>query len=237
MNDENTAVNSQSQGSFESPGTNDSNFHFDDAARDSLHRLIRIRRDIRHFKTGSNIDSTTVKKLLDAAYHAPSVGLMQPWRIIRIQDSVLRMAIGKIVETEVSATAQALGARQNEFLRLKVEGIRDCAELWVVVIAPDDGTIFGRRTLPKEMALCSVACAIQNVWLAARVEHLGMGWVSMFEPAALIDLLDLPKNAQPLAILCIGPVEHFYEMPMLVQELWRDKQPLNDLTFTDRWPT
>jgi len=235
MNDESTELSSQLRDSFGNQETNESNFHFDDDTRDSLHRLIRVRRDMRHFKSDSHIDSTTIKKLLDAAHHAPSVGLMQPWRIIRIQDPMQRMAIGKVVETEVSETAIAMGTRQNEFLRLKVEGIRDCAELWVVVIAPDDGTVFGRRTLPKEMALCSVACAIQNIWLAARVEHLGLGWVSMFEPTALAHLLNLPQNAQPLAILCIGPVEYFYEYPMLVQEMWRNQQSLNDLIFTDRW--
>ena len=121
-------------------------------------------------------------------------------------------------------------------MQLKVEGIKECAELLVVVLAPDDGTVFGRRTMPQEMALCSVACAIQNLWLAARVENLGMGWVSMFDPAALASLLQLPDTAQPVAVLCLGPVPDFYEAPMLELEDWRHGRSLDELLLTNHWP-
>jgi 5,6-dimethylbenzimidazole synthase len=96
-----------------------------------------------------------------------------------------------------------------EFLRLKLEGIRDCAELIAVVQAPDDGAVLGRRTLPTEMALWSTACGIQNMWLAARVENLGLGWVSLFDPAELADVLKCPAGALPIALLCLGPVAEF----------------------------
>src|SRR5690606_21781374 len=117
-----------------------------------------------------------------AAHQAPSVGLMQPWRFIRITRSELRTAIAELVEQERLLTAEALAERGSEFMQLKIEGIQDCAELLVVALMEGrEAHVFGRRTLP-EMDLASAACAIQNLWLAARGEGLGMGWVSLFDP-------------------------------------------------------
>lgn len=208
---------------------------FSDAERDSLYRLIAARRDMRHFRPGARIDAATLQRLLQAAHQAPSVGLMQPWRFIRIADASLREAIAQQVDSERLKTAEALGERGREFLRLKVDGIRDCAELIAVVLAPDDGTLFGRRTMPREMALCSAACAVQNLWLAARAENLGLGWVSLFDPAALGALLQAPEGAQPIALLCLGPVPAFYAAPMLEQAGWRQGRPLQAHVSTDRW--
>jgi 5,6-dimethylbenzimidazole synthase len=108
----------------------------------------------------------------------------------------------------------------------------------VLVVALMDGRdryVFGRRTLP-EMDVASAACAIQNVWLTARVEGLGMGWVSIFDPAALADLLGMPPGARPLAILCLGYVDGFYERPMLEAEGWDARRDLADLVGENRWP-
>jgi 5,6-dimethylbenzimidazole synthase len=207
---------------------------FSAADRDAVYRVIAERRDMRHFVAGSRVSEATLARLLSAAHQAPSVGLMQPWRFIRITDAGLRGRIATLVEAERTATSHILGSRAAEFLRLKVDGVRECAELLVVALAPDDGTVFGRRTLP-EMDLASAACAIQNLWLAARAENLGMGWVSMFDPAALSALLELPEAARPMAILCLGPVASFYPEPMLVQENWRPAQPLSAMVFADRW--
>jgi 5,6-dimethylbenzimidazole synthase len=160
---------------------------------------------------------------------------MQPWRFIRVRRTEVRAAIAALVDEERMATAQAMGEREAEFLRLKVEGIRECAELLVAVLAPDDGTIFGRRTMPQQMALCSVACAIQNLWLAARAENLGMGWVSLFDPEKLAQLLGCPQQAQPIALLCLGPVREFYARPMLEQLNWRQGRPLRELLMEDGW--
>lgn len=204
--------------------------------RKLLYRVIGARRDMRHFTPGSVVDEATVGRILAAAHRAPSVGLMQPWRFIRIRSTSLREEIARLVEAERLATAEVLGARKEEFLGLKVEGVRECAELIAVVQAPEDGTRFGRRTMPEEMALCSVACAIENLWLAARVENLGVGWVSLFEPAALGNLLNLPPGAKPRALLCLGPVDDFYAEPMLAQEGWRQPEPLTSFVFEDRWP-
>jgi len=208
---------------------------FTEQDQDSLYRIIQARRDMRHFVPDTHVPEDVLQRLLQAAHAAPSVGLMQPWRFIHIKNKTLRKSISQLVTTERLLTSEALDSRKDEFLRLKVEGIRDCAELMVVVQAPDDGTVFGRRTLAKEMPLCSTACAIQNLWLAARAENLGMGWVSFFDPNELGKLLHCPDDALPIALLCIGPVKEFYEEPMLQQEHWRQARPLSEFIFTDHW--
>jgi 5,6-dimethylbenzimidazole synthase len=121
-------------------------------------------------------------------------------------------------------------------MKLKVEGMLECGEL--LVIALMDGRekhIFGRRTLP-EMDLASVACAIQNMWLAARAEGLGMGWVSLFEVEPVCALLKIPPGARPVAMLCVGHVEQFYPEPMLESERWAQRMPLADCVSENGWP-
>ncbi|WHS58977.1 5,6-dimethylbenzimidazole synthase [Pseudomonas sp. G2-4] len=207
---------------------------FPQAERDAVYRAIAERRDMRHF-SGGTVEPALLHRLLEAAHQAPSVGLMQPWRFIRISDRALRGSIQQLVEEERIRTAEALGERSDEFMKLKVEGINDCAEVLVAALMEDrERHIFGRRTLP-EMDLASLSCAIQNLWLAARVEGLGMGWVSLFEPQALADLLGLPAGAKPLAILCLGPVEGFYPAPMLALEGWAQPRSLNELLYENHW--
>ena len=203
-------------------------------ARAAVYRAILERRDMRHFSGGS-VDPATLRRLLSAAHHAPSVGFMQPWRFIRVQDRGLRLQLQAAVERERLETARALGQREEEFMRLKVEGLLESAELLAVCLA--DGRerhVFGRRTLPQ-MDLASASCAIQNLWLAARAEGLGMGWVSLFDPAEVAALLGLPPGAEPIALLCLGPVHEFYEQPMLQQQGWARRQPLGELVFDERW--
>lgn len=207
---------------------------FCDTEREAVYRAIAERRDMRHFRPDP-VDPSVLQRLLEAAHQAPSVGLMQPWRFLRITDPALRQAIQGLVEEERQRTAEALNTRAEEFLRLKVEGIRDCGELLVAALM--DGRephVFGRRTLP-EMDLASVSCAIQNLWLAARAEGLGMGWVSIFDPVALARLLAMPDGAKPVAILCLGHVETFYPAPMLALEGWAQPRPLEELTFANTW--
>lgn len=207
---------------------------FTEAERAAVYRAIGERRDMRHFIQGE-VAPELLARLLQAAHQAPSVGLMQPWRFIRITDRTLRQRIQGLVEDERVRTAQALGERSDEFMQLKVEGINDCAELLVAALMDDrEKHIFGRRTLP-EMDLASLSCAIQNLWLAARAEGLGMGWVSLFEPAALAALLGMPAGAKPLAILCLGPVQAFYPAPMLALEGWTTVRPLSDMLFENQW--
>ncbi|AOE84366.1 5,6-dimethylbenzimidazole synthase [Pseudomonas sp. TCU-HL1] len=202
--------------------------------RAAVYRAIAERRDMRHF-CGGEVAPDLLARLLEAAHHAPSVGLMQPWRFIRITAKALREAIQALVEAERVRTADALGERSDEFMKLKVEGIRDCAELLVAALMDGrEAHVFGRRTLP-EMDLASLSCAVQNLWLAARAEGLGMGWVSLFDPLALADLLGMPAGSKPMAVLCLGPVEAFYPAPMLALEGWAQPRPLADLVFENQW--
>jgi 5,6-dimethylbenzimidazole synthase len=204
------------------------------AERAAIYRAIGERRDMRHFAGGS-VAPELLARLLAAAHQAPSVGLMQPWRFIRISQRELRGQIQALVEEERVRTAEALGERSDEFMKLKVEGISDCAEVLVAALMDNrESHIFGRRTLP-EMDLASLACAIQNLWLAARAEGLGLGWVSLFEPQALAALLGMPAGAKPVAVLCLGPVSAFYAQPMLVQENWAEERPLSDMLFENQW--
>ena len=221
-------------GLIEGPAiTDDLHFSADEAA--AVYRAVALRRDMRHFRPDP-VPPEVLDRLLQAAHLAPSVGYMQPWRFIRVTDPDLRARVHAVVEAERQRTADELGQRRSEFLRLKVEGILDCGA--VLVVALMDGReryVFGRRTLP-EMDVASAACAIQNVWLTARVEGLGMGWVSIFDPDELAALLGMPEGAKPLAILCLGYVDEFYERPMLEQEGWDRRRDIADLVGENRWP-
>ena len=207
---------------------------YPDGDRAAVYRVIRERRDMRHFRRGA-IDPAVLRRLLEAAHLAPSVGYMQPWRFIRITDPALRRAIHAQVRAECEATAEACGSRADEVRRLKLEGILECGELLVAALADGrENYVLGRRTLP-EMDLCSVACAIQNLWLAARAEGLGMGWVSLFEPDELARLLNLPEGARPVAVLCLGHVEAFYPEPLLETVGWDTRRAMDETVFENGW--
>lgn len=214
---------------------------YSDADIAAVYRVIAERRDMRHFLP-THIDAEILTRILQAAHQAPSVGLMQPWRFIRITDADIRKSIHQLVDEERINTAKAIGEYENttrmaEFLRLKVEGILDCGELLVVTLCDKrEGHIFGRRTLP-EMDLASVSCAIQNMWLAARAEGLGMGWVSLFDPVKLGALLNIPSDAKPIAVLCLGHVNTFYKEPMLIETGWRQAKHLAEMVMENQWNT
>jgi len=207
---------------------------FSDEQIEGVYRAIRERRDIRHF-TAEPLEPGQLLRFIAAAHNGPSVGLMQPWRFIRIASAELRAQIHAHVNEERIQTAQALGKRAEEFMQLKVEGILTCAEVLVVgLIDKRDNFVFGRRTMP-EMDLASAACALQNFWLAARAEGIGAGWVSMFDPQRLRELCAMPEGSQPIAVLCVGQVEQFYSAPMLELERWDQRRLLSDIMFEDSW--
>lgn len=194
----------------------------------AIYRVVALRRDMRHFLPDP-LDEALVERLLAAAHLAPSVGFMQPWRFIRVRSPEVRHQIHALVDAERRQTANALGEREDEFMRLKVEGIRECAEVLVVALTHDrERHIFGRRTMP-EMDLASVACAIQNLWLVARAEGVGMGWVSLFDPEQLGQLLKLPAGSRPIAVLCLGHVPEFYKKPMLEETHWAQRIDVRSL--------
>lgn len=212
---------------------------YSDAEQAAIYKVIAERRDMRHFLPTA-IPTEILTKILATAHMAPSVGLMQPWRFIRITDVSVRKAIHQLVDVERIITAQAIGeyettARMAEFLRLKVEGILECGELLVATLCNDrEKHIFGRRTLP-EMDIASVSCAIQNMWLSARAEGLGMGWVSMFDPVKLAQLLSIPDGAKPIAVLCLGHVNSFYKEPMLLETQWTTAKTLDEMVMENGW--
>lgn len=209
---------------------------YPDTDRAAIYRVIQERRDMRHFLPAP-IAADMLQRLLQAAHCAPSVGFMQPWRFIRITNPALRRNIHALVEQERVQTARALHEREDEFMRIKVEGIMECAEILVAALSDQrEQHIFGRRTLP-EMDLASLSCAIQNLWLAARAEGLGMGWVSLFEPEALKNLLHMPADSKPVAILCLGHVSEFYSQPLLEQQNWATRLPLETLVYKNNWDT
>lgn len=201
----------------------------------ALWRVLGERRDMRHFVPDA-LPAGLLEKLVEAAHLAPSVGYMQPWRFIRISDGDLRKRMHALVEAERLRTAEALPSRNEEFRQVKIEGILDCAEVLVVTLMPGrEKHIVGRRTLP-EMDVASVGCAIQNMWLAARAEGIGLGWVSFFDPLELANLLELPEGAHPVAILCVGRVAAFYPRPMFEDAGWGQRLKLDEVLFENAWP-
>ncbi|MCG8589498.1 MAG: 5,6-dimethylbenzimidazole synthase [Proteobacteria bacterium] len=208
---------------------------FSPAERRGVYRAIYERRDVRERFLPEPLAPALRRRLLGAVHAAPSVGFMQPWRVIRVADPELRSQLHRLVERERRKTARALRSRQQEFLRLKVEGVRECAELWVVSLMPGRRAhVFGRRTLP-EMDAASIGCALENLWLAARAEGVGMGWVSLFSPRALARLLRMPRGSRPLAIVCLGHVDVFDPGPRLEIDGWRARQPLDSVVYENYW--
>lgn len=216
-----------------------SDFSYTDSEIKAVWRALRERRDMRHFVPAAEAEALPeglIERLVEAAHLAPSVGFMQPWRFIRITERRLREKLHLLVEAERLKTAATLPSRKEEFLDVKIEGILDCGELLVVTLMHDrEKHIIGRRVLP-EMDIASVGCAIQNMWLAARAEGIGLGWVSFFDPDALASLLDLPAGARPLGILCIGRVPAFYPRPMFEDAGWGKRLRLDQVLFENCWP-
>jgi 5,6-dimethylbenzimidazole synthase len=165
------------------------------------------------------------------------------YRVIAERRDMRRFVPNAVVPEEVLArllhaahSAPSVGLmRGDEFLSLKVEGILECAELLVVALCDGRQThVFGRRTLPQ-VDLASASCAIQNRWLAARAEGLGMGWVSIFDPVRLGALLAMPEGAEPVAVLCLGPVPDFPHRPQLEIDEWTLGRPLSEFVSENGW--
>jgi 5,6-dimethylbenzimidazole synthase len=202
--------------------------------KNAIYRVIRERRDMRHFNPDP-VDPEILHKLIQAAQQAPSVGYMQPWRFIRISDYDIRMRIYEMVKTEIGETAEHVGSKKEAYMKLKLEGLRECAEVWVAALMEGrDEYVLGRRTMP-EMDIASLSCAIQNVWLAARAEGVGVGWVSFFHPDELATLLNMPEGSYPAAVLCIGNVDEFYPEPLLKTEGWDRQRDLDEILFENSW--
>ncbi|WP_263418173.1 5,6-dimethylbenzimidazole synthase [Terriglobus albidus] len=208
---------------------------FSDADRLAIYRAIALRRDVRRGFTSRPLPDEILKRLLSAAHNAPSVGLMQPSRFIVIRNDTTRRAVYDIFK-DANAQARELyeGDRKEQYDSLKLEGILEAPQNICVVCDTHSqrGHGLGRLSMP-ETAAYSTVCAIQNLWLAARAEGIGVGWVSILDPARLRAVLRIPEHILPVAYLCVGYVEEFGTEPDLQRAGWEKRVPLETTVFYD----
>jgi 5,6-dimethylbenzimidazole synthase len=205
--------------------------------RQAVYRAIRERRDVRRGFLPELMPDELLDRLLEAAHSAPSVGLMQPWRFIVVRDLNVRQAIHRIfLDTNEKALAAYDGERQQNYAGMKLEGILEAPQNLCIVCDTESsqGHQLGRRTMP-ETALYSAVCAVQNLWLAARVEGIGVGWVSILEPTLLRCALGIPEHITPVAYLCLGYVDEFAAEPDLERVGWERRSSLKSVLAFDRY--
>jgi 5,6-dimethylbenzimidazole synthase len=210
---------------------------FDEHARDAVYRAIFTRRDIRSSFLACPIPDEVLARLLRAAHHAPSVGFMQPWNFIVIRDMARKARIRDLVLKARGEEVQHIDEVQQSLYRsLKLEGIVEAPVNLCITCdrTRADETPLGRWHNP-EMDLYSTVCAVQNLWLAARAEGIGMGWVSIFAKKELRALLGIPVQVMPIAYLCLGYVPDFARKPELETKGWRQRLPLGDLICSETW--
>jgi 5,6-dimethylbenzimidazole synthase len=201
---------------------------FAENERKAVYRAIRERRDVRRGFLPEPMPDDLLQRLLEAAHSAPSVGLMQPWRFIVVRELSVRQTIHTIfLEANQQALNEYGGAQRQNYSTMKLEGILEAPQHLCIVCDTESrqGHRLGRRTMP-ETAIYSTVCAIQNLWLAARAEGIGVGWVSILDPNQLRDALKIPAHVTPVAYLCLGFVEAFAEEPDLERSGWERRTDL-----------
>jgi nicotinate-nucleotide--dimethylbenzimidazole phosphoribosyltransferase len=210
-------------------------WRYDGARRQAVHDVIAQRRDVRRFRT-EQVGDDVLERVLAAAHRAPSVGLMQPWRFIVVRDIATRSEIRRLAQRERIRQADRFDERARHFLDQKIEGVIE-APIGVCVCCdhgdPDE-EVLGRGTIPQT-DVYSTACAIENLWLAARAEGLGVGWVSYYRPADLAALLGLPERVEPIAYLCLGWPDEQPVRPTLEAVGWSQRLPLEAVVMHERW--
>ena len=210
---------------------------FTDSEREAVYKAIKLRRDVRRQFEPAPIPQDVLVRILSAAHHAGSVGFMQPWDFILVEDRATRRQILDSFVCERDRSAQLYeGARRELYLSLKLEGILESALNICVTCDRNRGGphVLGRSTI-LDTDLYSTCCAVQNLWLAARIEGVGVGWVSILDPRELASILRLPEDVIPVAYLCVGYVSEFPESPDLARAGWRQRLPLSDLVHRDNW--
>ena len=210
---------------------------FSDDARDAVYQAIFSRRDVRSQFLPNPIPDDVLGRLLMAAHHAPSVGFMQPWNFLLIRSEETKTRIQNIFrKANEEAQTQFVGERKDLYSRLKLEGILDApVNLCITCDRERTGQTVLGRTHMREMDLYSTVCAVQNLWLAARAEGIGVGWVSIFHRNELQEALGIPERIVPIAYLCLGYVSEFLEKPELEKAGWLPRLPLEDLVFHETW--
>jgi len=210
---------------------------FDVQERDAIYRAIVSRRDVRRGFLERPLPDELIQRLLSAAHCAPSVGLMQPSRFVVIRDYDVRRAVhDAFLEANTQALETYTGERREQYAGLKLEGILEAPQNLCVLSDPhsERGHRLGRQTMP-ETAIYSTVCAIQNLWLAARAEGVGVGWVSILDPDRLREILHIPENIVPVAYLCFGYVDFFAQEPELERLGWESRIPLEAVVSYDRY--
>ncbi|MFI9509412.1 5,6-dimethylbenzimidazole synthase [Nocardia sp. NPDC052566] len=205
----------------------------------SVYEAIRLRRDVRAEFTGDVVDDATLWRILDAAHRAPSVGNSQPWDFVVVRDpATLRKFADHVADKRVEFRNVLPQERAETFEPIKIEGI---TESGTGIVVTHDNTrggphILGRATVP-ETGVYSTVLAIQNLWLAATAEHVGVGWVSFYDAPFLTDLIALPEGITPIAWLCVGPVHEFQQIPDLERLGWRPRRPLTEAIHHETYRT
>lgn len=202
-----------------------------------LYDVIHRRRDVRGQFTGEPIPPGVLDRILAAAHAAPSVGLSQPWDFVLVSDEATRAAFHRHVMDERALFASGLvGGDAATFEKIKIEGVREATLSVVVTYDPDRGSpaVLGRHAI-ADAGLYSVCLAIQNLWLAATAEGLGVGWVSFYREPFVRELLGIPDRIRPVAWLCLGPVTHLEGTPDLERHGWRRRTPWQAAVHRERW--
>jgi 5,6-dimethylbenzimidazole synthase len=205
--------------------------------RDAIHKVMRWRRDVRQFLP-DQIPDDVLRRILEMAHLAPSVGFMQPWNFIMISAVDIRRQVKALFEQCNAAEPERIESpsRKELYRRLKLEGIME-APLNLAVTCDsrrDAPFVLGRAPVPQT-DFFSTCLAIQNLWLAARAENVGVGWVSILDYLAIEQLLHLPSDVRLVAYLCVGYPKEFRAKPMLEEIGWKNRETLGDLVFQDTW--
>nr|WP_290694520.1 5,6-dimethylbenzimidazole synthase [Halomonas sp. UBA3074] len=210
---------------------------FSETERRGVYRAIHERRDVRSQFLSDEIPPDVLARLLKAAHHAPSVGFMQPWDFIVIESRDVRETMLAMFEEENQKAAERFeGERKEHYRSLKLQGILESPlNLCITCDRIRGGPhVLGRNSI-VDTDLFSTCLAVQNLWLAARAEGIGVGWVSILDQEQLSAALNLPEHVYPLAYLCLGYVNEFLDQPELEAKGWRDRLPLSELMHGDRW--
>ncbi len=210
---------------------------FTTAERDAVYRAIHTRRDVRGEFLPDAIPDDVLARVLTAAHHAPSVGFMQPWDFVLVRAREVRECIHRdFLAAHVEAEQMFDEAKRATYRNLKLEGILDAPlNLCITCDRSRHGPVVIGRTHIGAMDIYSAVCAVQNLWLAARAEGLGVGWVSILHEQALREALGIPPEIIPIAYLCIGYVSDFHARPELEAAGWLKRMPLTELLHFDGW--
>ncbi|MFN3208653.1 MAG: 5,6-dimethylbenzimidazole synthase [Roseovarius sp.] len=210
---------------------------FSPKERQSLYDIIAARRDVRNEFLPDPIDEDALRRILDAAHAAPSVGFMQPWNFILLRDPARRAQVHRLfTKANEDAAAMFPDDRKAAYRALKLEGItKSPLNIVVTCDRTRGGKVVLGRTHNRDMDLYSTVCAVQNLWLAARAEGIGVGWVSIFDHREVATLLNIPEHVELVAYLCVGHVDHLYEQPELAAKGWRQRLSLDDLIMDEGW--